>query len=127
MPQDTIKTRAQTAPVGQFKGPLDVAVQTIRNEGILALYKGVSPPLLGVAGVNSLLFASNAYARRLVNPFGPESLTIRQVAAAGAMAGAVQSLLASPVEMFKVRSACGYGVRAGPSEPMSRTSSYRRG
>ena len=100
--QDLIKTRAQTAPIGQFKGPLDIAVQTVKREGVLALYRGITPPLLGVAGVNSLLFASNAYARKLVNPFGPESLTIGQVAIAGSMAGAVQSLLASPVEMFKV-------------------------
>lgn len=100
--QDTIKTRAQTAPKGQFTGPLDIAVQTIKKEGFLGLYKGMASPLLGVAGVNSLLFASNAYARKLVSPYGP-NLSISEVAAAGAMAGAAQSILASPVEMFKVR------------------------
>lgn len=41
-PLDTIKTRAQTAPPGQFKGPWDVAVQTVRKEGFLGLYKGAS-------------------------------------------------------------------------------------
>lgn len=100
--QDTIKTRAQTAPKGQFSGPLDIAVQTIKKEGFLGLYKGMASPLLGVAGVNSLLFASNAYARKLVSPYGP-NLSIREVATAGAIAGAAQSILASPVEMFKVR------------------------
>lgn len=101
--QDTIKTRAQTAPKGQFTGPLDIAVQTIKKEGFLGLYKGMASPLLGVAGVNSLLFASNAYARKLVSPYGP-NLSIKEVATAGAIAGAAQSILASPVEMFKVRS-----------------------
>lgn len=38
--KDTIKTRAQIAPRGQFKGPMDIAMQTIRKEGFLALYKG---------------------------------------------------------------------------------------
>jgi len=67
-PLDTIKTRAQTAPAGAFKGPLDILQQTIRREGVLALYKGMASPLLGVAAVNSLLFASNNAARKLVNP-----------------------------------------------------------
>ncbi|ORY90170.1 mitochondrial carrier domain-containing protein [Leucosporidium creatinivorum] len=107
-PLDTIKTRAQTSPAGQFKGPLDIAVQTIKKEGFLGLYKGMASPLLGVAGVNSLLFASNAYARKLVSPYGP-NLSISEVATAGAIAGAAQSILASPVEMFKVRMQAQYG------------------
>ncbi|GAA5844924.1 hypothetical protein JCM5353_000717 [Sporobolomyces roseus] len=100
-PLDTIKTRAQTAARGQFKGPLDIAMQTIKKEGFFALYKGMSSPLIGIAGVNSLLFASNNYARKIVSPF--PDLSIPQVMLAGSMAGAVQSVLASPVEMFKVR------------------------
>ncbi|SCV68096.1 BQ2448_217 [Microbotryum intermedium] len=106
-PLDTIKTRAQTAPRGTFKGPFDIAVQTIRKEGILALYKGMASPLIGVAGVNSLLFGANQQARKLVSPYPNLSLT--QVAVAGAMAGAAQSILASPVEMFKVRMQAQYG------------------
>lgn len=91
----------------------------------------MASPLIGVAGVNSLLFLSNNYARKLVSPFGP-NLSIPQVALAGAMAGAVQrcarlsgkteqvppeltdsarlcSILASPVEMFKIRMQGQYG------------------
>jgi solute carrier family 25 carnitine/acylcarnitine transporter 20/29 len=72
------------------------------------MWAGMASPLLGVAGVNSLLFASNAYARKLVSPY--PNLSIAQVATAGAMAGAVQSLLASPVEMFKIRMQGQYGT-----------------
>ncbi|KAK4705446.1 hypothetical protein P7C70_g771, partial [Phenoliferia sp. Uapishka_3] len=107
-PLDTIKTRAQTAAPGAFKGPMDIARQTIAKEGFRALYKGMASPLIGVAGVNSLLFSANNYSRKLVSPFGP-NLTIPQVALAGAMAGAVQSVLASPVEMFKIRMQGQYG------------------
>jgi solute carrier family 25 carnitine/acylcarnitine transporter 20/29 len=39
-PLDTIKTRAQISPPGMFKGPMDILVQTVRKEGIFALYKG---------------------------------------------------------------------------------------
>jgi len=106
-PLDTIKTRAQIAPKGMFKGPMDILVQTVRKEGFFALYKGMASPLLGIAGVNSLLFAAYAASRRLVSPF--PDLSIQQVALAGGMAGAINAVLASPVEMFKVRMQGQYG------------------
>ncbi|CCO37573.1 Mitochondrial substrate carrier family protein S AltName: Full=Carnitine/acylcarnitine translocase [Rhizoctonia solani AG-1 IB] len=84
-PLDTIKTRAQIAP-------------------------RMASPLLGIAGVNSLLFASYAISKRIVSPF-PE-LSLPEIAAAGAMAGAANSVLASPVEMFKVRMQGQYGGKA---------------
>ncbi|KAG8889322.1 hypothetical protein FRB98_004939 [Tulasnella sp. 332] len=131
-PLDTVKTRAQIAPKGMFKGPMDILMQTIRNEGFFALYKGMAAPLLGIAGVNSLLFASYATAKRIVTPF--PDLSIGQTAVAGAMAGAANAILASPgqnkkgtlrlvrvhltnpstdtiVEMFKVRMQGQYGAK----------------
>ncbi|CEL52721.1 Mitochondrial substrate carrier family protein G OS=Dictyostelium discoideum GN=mcfG PE=2 SV=1 [Rhizoctonia solani AG-1 IB] len=109
-PLDTIKTRAQIAPKGMFTGPMNILTQTMKNEGFLALYKGMASPLLGIAGVNSLLFASYAISKRIVSPF-PE-LSLPEIAAAGAMAGAANSVLASPVEMFKVRMQGQYGGKA---------------
>jgi len=84
-------------------------MQTIRKEGFFALYKGMAAPLLGVAGVNSLLFASYATAKRIITPF--PHLSLQQTAAAGAMAGAANAILASPVEMFKVRMQGQYGAK----------------
>ena len=111
------------------KGPMDILVQTMQKEGILALYKGppfipppspsrrlltvtFSPvgmvsPLLGIAGVNSLLFAAYGISKRIISPFG--QLSLKETAAAGAMAGAANAVLASPVEMFKVRMQGQYG------------------
>ncbi|KAF7314068.1 hypothetical protein HMN09_00565800 [Mycena chlorophos] len=125
-PLDTVKTRAQIAPSeclcvsltgfswdasspeGMFKGPMDILTQTIRKEGVFALYKGMLSPLLGIAGVNSLLFASYGFSKRVVSPFG--QLSLPQTAVAGAMAGAANAILASPVEMFKVRMQGQYGA-----------------
>ncbi|KAL1411963.1 hypothetical protein Q8F55_002956 [Vanrija albida] len=106
-PLDTLKTRAQTAPKGQFKNTLDIFKVTVRNEGFLALYKGMASPLLGVAAVNSLLFSAYGAARRLVSPY--PDLTVAQTALAGSMAGAANAILASPVEMFKIRMQGQYG------------------
>lgn len=107
-PLDTVKTRAQIAPKGMFKGPMDVLAQTVRKEGFFALYKGMASPLLGIAGVNSLLFASYVYSKRIVSPF--PQLSLKEIAVAGAMAGAANAILASPVEMFKVRMQGQYGA-----------------
>jgi solute carrier family 25 (mitochondrial carnitine/acylcarnitine transporter), member 20/29 len=124
-PLDTVKTRAQIAPKGMFKGPMDVLTQTLRKEGFFALYKGMASPLIGIAGVNSLLFASYGVSKRIVSPF--PQLSLPQIALAGSMAGAINSILASPgvylplnsiilanrwiiVEMFKVRMQGQYGA-----------------
>ncbi|KAI0772779.1 mitochondrial carrier [Trametes elegans] len=106
-PLDTIKTRAQTAPAGMFKGPMDILTQTLRKEGFFALYKGMASPLVGIAGVNSLLFAAYGVSKRIISPF--PQLSLKEIAGAGAIAGAVNAVLASPVEMFKVRMQGQYG------------------
>lgn len=62
---------------------------------------------MGVAAVNSLLFTAYGASRRLISPY--PDLSIPQVAAAGAMAGAANAILASPVEMFKIRMQGQYG------------------
>ena len=54
----------------------------------------MASPLVGIAGVNSLLFASYAISKRAISPF--PQLSLKEIAAAGAMAGAAQAILASP-------------------------------
>ena len=54
----------------------------------------MASPLVGIAGVNSLLLASYAISKRAISPF--PQLSLKEIAAAGAMAGAAQAILASP-------------------------------
>ena len=68
---------------------------------------GMASPLLGIAAVNSLLFTAYGVSRRIVSPF--PDLSIPQIGLAGAMAGAVNATLASPVELFKIRMQGQYG------------------
>lgn len=70
-------------------------------------YKGMASPLVGIAGVNAALFTAYAQAKKLVSPY--PVLTLPQTALAGALAGAGQSVFASPVEMFKIRMQGQYG------------------
>lgn len=97
---------------------MDILTQTIRKEGFFALYKGallhttypstrvlltsgysrrttgMASPLLGIAGVNSLLFAAYGASKRVISPF--PDLSLKEIAGAGAMAGAANAILASP-------------------------------
>lgn len=101
-PLDTVKVRSQIAAPGMYRGPMDVLTQTVRQEGVLALYKGMASPLIGIAAQNALLFTAFQTAKRLISP-NTQSLAIGQIAAAGAVAGGVNSILSSPVELFKIR------------------------
>lgn len=67
----------------------------------------MASPLMGVAAVNSLLFGSFTVSKRIVSPY--PDLSTSQTATAGAMAGAITAVLASPVEMFKIQMQGQYG------------------
>ena len=54
----------------------------------------MTSPLLGIAGVNSLLFASYGISKRIISPF--PQLSLKEIALAGAMAGMANAVLASP-------------------------------
>lgn len=70
---------------------------------------GMASPLIGVAGVNSLLFASYGISKRIISPY-PE-LSLKETALAGAMAGAANSVLASPGEStFHIIERIGIGL-----------------
>lgn len=60
LPLDTIKVRVQTRPE-LFRNPLDCAIQTIRKEGIFALWKGAVPALTSGFIENTVVFTANGF------------------------------------------------------------------
>ncbi|KAJ8930066.1 hypothetical protein NQ314_017171 [Rhamnusium bicolor] len=57
MPPDVLKSRLQTAPEGTYpNGVRDVFKQLMKNEGPLALYKGITPVLLRAFPANAACF-----------------------------------------------------------------------
>lgn len=57
MPADVLKSRLQTAPEGTYKnGIRDVFRELMKNEGPLALYKGVTPVMLRAFPANAACF-----------------------------------------------------------------------
>ena len=57
---------AKLTPDGQPPQMRTVISQTFRNEGVLAFYKGIGPPLVTVPLINSIIFASYEFYKNLV-------------------------------------------------------------
>jgi len=62
-PFDTLKVRLQTLDHSSHPSAIRVLKTIIKQEGFLALYKGVSSPLLGIGFCNSVVFAANGFFR----------------------------------------------------------------
>lgn len=107
-PFDTLKVRVQSAqmnPALSYNGPLDCLATTVRTEGALGLYKGMSTALLGACAETATLFAANGVIKRRIG--GPdvkdEDMAMRDILLAGFAAGFVASFVLTPIEMVKVR------------------------
>ncbi|KAJ1561131.1 hypothetical protein HK405_004847 [Cladochytrium tenue] len=124
-PLDTVKVRLQTQPLaaggGTFAGPLDCLVRTVRQEGFLGLYRGLSAPLVGSMLENSGLFFAYNQIQRLVRAVSSpepmlragdssgrsmqqqEPLSLAQLAVCGFLSGAVVATVLTPVELIKCK------------------------
>ncbi|KAJ3117246.1 hypothetical protein HDU96_007397 [Phlyctochytrium bullatum] len=139
-PLDTVKVLLQLDGAARFKGtgicvhkshavigPFDCILKTIKYEGVLGLYKGMAPPLIGVGFINAVLFSAyGCFKEVLRDPKQPDRpLKVRQLAAAGACAGLVNSFVAGPIELLKIRLQAQYTTDMahgthikGPSNPL---------
>jgi len=120
-PFDTLKVRLQTQEPGQtrFKGPIDCLLKTVREEGVKGLYKGMAPPIAGVAAVNAVLFMAYGQAKSSLQAYtGNENLTKTQLTLAGAYAGLANCVVICPVELLKARVQVQYpGYTSNPKGP----------
>lgn len=98
-PLDTVKVKIQTSAPGTYRGTFDCLRTIASKEGVKGLYKGMSSPLLGVAGINAITFGVNAQVlKQLSNPDSISSVTL-----AGASAGLIQTAIVSPMELIKTQ------------------------
>jgi len=93
-PFDTVKTRVQ---VGMFDSPWKAAYATVRQEGMLALYRGASMPLVAAMAKRPFEFAAfewcnERFGRKGKGPF-----------IGGAVAGVIASCLGCPFGVVKVQ------------------------
>ncbi|KAJ7092650.1 mitochondrial carrier [Mycena epipterygia] len=108
---DTVKTRVQLNPIFRNESAVHVLMTTIRREGFTALYKGVTPPAVGWAAIDSVLLGSLHNYRLFLfhngmteDPTGTgPRLTLLAHGVAGLFSGLTSAPLATPFELLKVR------------------------
>ncbi|EGD90027.1 hypothetical protein H112_02501 [Trichophyton rubrum D6] len=108
-PIDLVKTRMQnqrSARVGEkmYMNSLDCAKKVVRNEGVLGLYSGVIPQLIGVAPEKAIKLTVNDLVRGFFadKDKGGKIWWPHEVIAGGS-AGACQVVFTNPLEIVKIR------------------------
>ena len=69
IPFDTLKSRIQTAPAGQYSSYIDVLRQTVQKEGVQALFRGLTPALLRAFPANAACLLGVETARSCFSSF----------------------------------------------------------
>ncbi|KAJ8982882.1 hypothetical protein NQ317_004312, partial [Molorchus minor] len=117
-PLDTVKVHLQTQDLHnpKYRGTVHCLRSIISKEGIRGVYRGVTSPLLGVAGINAIVFGVYGNVQRKLS--NPDSLASH--ALAGGTAGLFQSFICSPMELAKSRLQVGDPISKGPLECLMR-------
>lgn len=107
-PLDTIKVRLQTTAIlaqkTKFRGTFDCIMQTVRREGALALFKGLSPHLLLSVPVASLTFWGYGMGLKLQSKDQNfDALTPVEIFNAGLISGTCVSAVVVPFYLVKCR------------------------
>mmetsp|Transcript_1023 Transcript_1023/g.1223 ORF Transcript_1023/g.1223 Transcript_1023/m.1223 type:complete len:294 (+) Transcript_1023:77-958(+) len=103
-PADLVKIRLQTSSTPTTSA--QVIKNVIKNEGLLAFYKGTLPPLFGVGACVSLQFYGfHECKRQLLKLSNRSELNLwPQTYIAGAVAGIVNTPVTAPVEQLRILS-----------------------
>ncbi|XP_024935665.1 mitochondrial uncoupling protein Bmcp isoform X2 [Cephus cinctus] len=110
-PLDTTKTRLQVQ--GQkldrkhaslkYSGMIDALLQITRQEGLKALYSGISSAVLRQATYGTIKFGTYySLQKAATNKWGTDDLVIINIVSA-AIAGSISSAIANPTDVVKVR------------------------
>ncbi|GAB0097657.1 calcium-binding mitochondrial carrier protein Aralar1 [Sergentomyia squamirostris] len=106
-PIDLVKTRMQNQRTGSFIGEVayrnswDCFKKVIRHEGVLGLYRGLVPQLVGVAPEKAIKLTVNDLVRDKIGDKGV--VPIYGEILAGACAGGSQVIFTNPLEIVKIR------------------------
>ncbi|KAK2467361.1 hypothetical protein APHAL10511_000596 [Amanita phalloides] len=103
-PFDTVKVRFQNPTLaGKYTSTAHAFVSIVREERFIGLYKGITSPLVTVALLNSLVFASYSFFLKIQLESTDAIPTLIQVLIAGALTGVVCCIVTTPTELIKIR------------------------
>jgi len=107
LPFDVVRARLQTTSMSRFRGPTDVVKAMLRREGIGALWKGFWPAFLKELPFATVLFGMYNFfkpdSRQYCGQGGARWNYYAGVFAAGASSGVPLTLLANPLDVWRIR------------------------
>ncbi|KAM5579022.1 mitochondrial arginine transporter BAC2 [Rosa sericea] len=114
-PLDTVRILQQNSKSGSA---FNILRNVISKEGPTALYRGMAAPLASITLQNAMVFQSYAILSRALDPSvsTKDPPSYKGVALGGFGAGALQSLVLSPVELIKIRLQLQTKTQKGPRE-----------
>jgi solute carrier family 25 carnitine/acylcarnitine transporter 20/29 len=116
-PLDVIRVRLQQSPTLSGSA-YRTASGLLRQEGFIALWRGTTPPLIGVGVLMSVLRSAQQATGRLLRVDGHG--TFSQYAIMGAAGGLAQAPLAVPIEVVKVQQQLERGVQSSAIQTIRR-------
>ena len=107
-PIDLVKTRMQNVRkslVGEvlYLNSWDCFKKTVRNEGVVGLYSGLGPQLVGVAPEKAIKLTVNDLVRSILRDDKTGEIPLWGEILAGCTAGGSQVLFTNPLEIVKIR------------------------
>ncbi|ELR14052.1 carrier superfamily protein [Acanthamoeba castellanii str. Neff] len=118
-PLDIVRTRLQTTDASRFNGVIDCFAKTVKGEGFLALYKGMSSPLAAQALQKAIMFGAYGAAQRFIvggrdrgTTSSPQPLSTFELLLCGMFAGSVNTVVAAPIELVRNRLMTQYHAKA---------------
>lgn len=104
-PLEVTKTRLAVAPTGTYSGMVDCLRSTVRGEGFAALFRGLTPSLLGIvpyAGVDMSVYFTlkSQWLKRNPDKEHPSTLTILTMGATSSICG---QTIAYPLQLVRTR------------------------
>ncbi|KAL5506582.1 hypothetical protein EMCRGX_G008260 [Ephydatia muelleri] len=103
-PLDLLKTRLQVQGHQPYKGLLQTSIGIVRDEGIVGLWKGLSPGLLRHVVYSGCRMSFYEVIRDHVFGKNPDGVfPLWKAIPTGMLAGALAQFLASPADLVKVR------------------------
>ncbi|CAD6886611.1 unnamed protein product [Tilletia laevis] len=108
-PFDSVKVRMQCSPPGTYSGPWHAFRSLVKNESVLSLYKGASPPAVGWAITDAVLLGSLHQYRVIFARWSGtgegtgKPLPLQYHGLAGLLAGWTNSFVTSPIELLKTK------------------------
>ncbi|GFQ02564.1 mitochondrial uncoupling protein 3 [Phtheirospermum japonicum] len=123
-PIDLLKTRLQlhgesmqsVRPVSAYR----MAFQIARNDGVLGMYKGLSPAILRHMFYTPTRIVGYEHLRSFFAQSSDHTLPFYSKAVIGGVSGAIAQVIASPADLIKVRMQADRSRYSGPFDALSK-------